>query len=331
MSEYRTLVGEAVQNIPGSTGVVEGQVWYDSTNPTTFKLQAFQTAAWSSGGSRSNNTFRGAGFGTITDAVSSGGTQTPPLPAGPINATTEVYNGTSCTSGTSAPLNLGYVTAGGTSPAGIVNTGESPPGSGTTTIEYASGTWTTGGTQNYAAQNAIGAGTQTSYIQAGGVFQPSYTEKNNADSYNGTSWTSITNYPAVIAKGGGAGNYAAAFFYGGSPTPSSGTLTNNWTGSAWTTGPTIPTASSNMNQNNSGPADGALNAGILTTTTCLLYDGTSWSTDQTASNASPDGMSGAGGALPTAGLLKWGSPGSAALTCEEYQGAKEATKSITTS
>ena len=86
-----------------------------------------------------------------------------------------------------------------------------------------------------------------------------------------------------------------------------------------------------MNQNNSGPVNGALNAGILTTTTCLLYNGTSWSTDQSASNASPDGMSGAGGALPTAGLLKWGSPGSAALTVEEYIGAGVATETITTS
>ena len=170
MATYKEIQGTAVQSLASSTGTIEGQIWY-VTPAGAFKLQGFQTAAWSSGGSRSNNTFRGAGFGTITDAVSSGGTQTPPLPAGAINATTEVYNGTSWTSGTSAPLNLGYVTAGGTSPAGIVNTGESPPGSGTTTIEYASGTWTSGGTQNYAAQNAIGAGTKTSYIQAGGVFQ----------------------------------------------------------------------------------------------------------------------------------------------------------------
>ena len=48
MSEYRTLVGEAVQNIPGSTGVVEGQVWYDSTNPTTFKLQTLVASSWAS-------------------------------------------------------------------------------------------------------------------------------------------------------------------------------------------------------------------------------------------------------------------------------------------
>lgn len=330
MAEYREIFGEAVQSLSSSTGTIEGQIWYDTANGN-FKLQGVQAAAWSSGGSRSNATFRGAGFGTIADAVSSGGTQTSPLPAGPINATTEVYNGTSWTSGTSAPLNLGYVTAGGTSSAGIVNTGESPPGSGTTTIEYASGTWTTGGTQNYAAQNAIGAGTQTSYIQAGGVFQPDYSNKNNADNYNGTSWTSITNYPAVISKGGGAGDASTAFFYGGAPTPVSGTLTNDWNGSAWTAAAVIPTASSNMNQNNSGPVNGALNAGILTTTTCLLYNGTSWSTDQSASNASPDGMSGAGGALPTAGLLKWGSPGSASLTVEEYIGVGVATETITTS
>tara|TARA_R100001086_G_scaffold52756_1_gene23581 strand:- start:523 stop:1515 length:993 start_codon:yes stop_codon:yes gene_type:complete len=330
MATYKGIQGTAVQSLASSTGTIEGQIWYDTANGN-FKLQGFQAAAWSSGGSRSNATFRGAGFGTITDAVSSGGTQTSPLPAGPINATTEVYNGTSWTSGTSAPLNLGYVTAGGTSPAGIVNTGESPPGSGTTTIEYASGTWTSGGTQNYAAQNAIGAGTQTSYIQAGGVFQPDYSEKNNADNYDGTSWTSITNYPANVGKGGGAGDASTAFFYGGEPTPSSGTLTNDWNGSSWTAAAVIPTSSAGMAQNNSGPVNGALNTCFGSSTTSLLYNGTSWSTDQAASNASPDGLSGAGGNLPTAGLLKWGSPGPASLTVEEYIGAGVATETITTS
>ena len=47
-----------------------------------------------------------------------------------------------------------FFTSGGTEAAGIVNTGESPPGSGTTTIEYATGTWTSGGTKTFAGQRS---------------------------------------------------------------------------------------------------------------------------------------------------------------------------------
>ena len=329
MATYSSIKGAAVQTL-ASNSDNQGQIWYDTaSNP--FKLQKYNAASWASGGSRSNYTFRGAGFGTTTDAVSSGGTQTPPPTAGPINTVTEVYNGTSWTSGTAAPLNLGYVTAGGTSSAGIVNTGESPPGSGTTTIEYASGTWTSGGTQTYASQNAIGAGLQDDYIQTGGVFQPSYSPMNDAQKYDGTSWTSITVYPVSNAKGGAAGTSALAFFYGGD-NPSSQTLCNDWSGSAWTSAPAIPTASNAMAQNNGGPVTAALNACAGTSTTCLLYNGTSWSTDAAASNASPDGLSGAGtGTLATAGLLKWGSPGSNSLLVEEYSGAGVTSATITTS
>ena len=163
MATYKEIQGTAVQSLTSSTGTEEGQIWY-STPAGNLKLQAIQTASWATGGTRSNATFRGAAFGITTAAVASGGTQTPPLPSGPINNTTELYNGTSWTGGTAAPLNLGYVTSGGTEAAGIVNTGESPPGSGTTTIEYATGTWTSGGTKTFAGQNSLGAGTQTSYI-----------------------------------------------------------------------------------------------------------------------------------------------------------------------
>jgi len=333
VATYYDIFGQKVQYLSSDpANLTEGQVWYNSTSNTA-KFQGLGTASWATGGSRNYYTFKGAGFGTITDAVASGGTGTPPgfVPSGPINNGTETYDGTSWSPGTNAPLNLGYVTSGGTSSAGIVNTGESPPGSGTTTIEYASGTWTSGGTQNYAAQNAIGAGTQISYIQAGGVFQPDYSAKNNADSYDGTSWTTITVYPANIERGGGAGDASTAFFYGGSPSAPVGTLTNDWNGSAWTAASVIPTASVNMAQNNSGPVNGALNAAIGSTTTCLLYNGTTWSTDQSSSNLSPEGLSGAGGDLPTTGLLKWGSPGANSLIVEEYTGAAPTTVTFSSS
>ena len=308
-----------------------GEVWYNTTTHA-LKAQVLQTASWATGGARSNATFRGAAFGITTAAVASGGTQTPPLPSGPINNTTELYNGTSWTGGTAAPLNLGYVTSGGTETAGIVNTGESPPGSGTTTIEYSGGSWTSGGTRTFASQNALGAGTQTSYICIGGQFQPSYSPKNNVSCYDGTSWTSKPTYPTNTAAGGACGNDDLAYAYGGDAGSGAISTAADWSGSSWTTGASLPTATKNMSYNSSGSTTDAIAAnGSPAVPTSLIYNGTSWSTTATSNNALPQGIM--AGAATTAGCVRWGSPGPSGFqfTTEEYTGGGSATQTVTAS
>ena len=329
MTTYRAIQGMTVQSQTAAS--TAGQIWYDSANEV-FKLQKVLTAAWATGGTRSNATFRGASIGSTSAAVASGGTQTPPLPSGPINNITELYNGTSWTGGNAAPLNLGYVTSGGTEAAGIVNTGESPPGSGTTTIEYATGTWTSGGTKTFAGQNSLGAGTQTSYICIGGQFQPSYTPKNDVSCYDGTSWTSKPTYPTGTAAGGACGNDDLAYAYGGDAGSGAISTAADWSGTAWTTGTSLPTAAKNMSYNSSGSTTDAISAnGSPATPTSLVYDGTTWTTTATSNNALPQGIM--AGAATTAGCVRWGSPGPSGFqfTTEEYTGGGSATQTVTIS
>ena len=324
MTTYRAIQGMTVQSQTAAS--TAGQIWYDSANEV-FKLQKVLTAAWATGGTRSNATFRGAAIGSTSAAVASGGTQTPPLPSGPINNTTELYNGTSWTGGNAAPLNLGYTTSGGTEAAGIVNTGESPPGSGTTTIHYASGTWTAGGTKTFAGQNSLGAGSQDNYICIGGVFQPSYAPQNNVATYNGTAWTARSTYPISIATGGCSGNADLAYAYGGDSPPAVATAAD-WSGTAWTTGTSMPTGTNNMAYNSAGPTTDVLSAnGSPSTPTSLIYNGTSWSTTAATSQAPPQAVM--AGATTSAGCVKWGGPGSNYQYTEEFTGGGPGSTTIT--
>jgi hypothetical protein len=85
--------------------------------------------------------------------------------------------------------------------AGLVAGG----GPGATTLtsqseEYDGSTWTAGGTLNAARNDNAGNGTQTAALMAGGRPAGSYpTGARNAETYNGTSWTSVSDAPPSTA------------------------------------------------------------------------------------------------------------------------------------
>ena len=95
MSTYKKEVGTAVQNAAGTlSGVVEGQLWYDST-AASFKYQypnVTSAGAWATG----NN------LNTARTYIESGGTSTAAIGFGGSNpggylGNTESYDGTSWT------------------------------------------------------------------------------------------------------------------------------------------------------------------------------------------------------------------------------------------
>jgi hypothetical protein len=91
MSTYKGIQGTAVTNYAGDKpGVVDGEVWYDST-AAAFKYQypnVTAAGAWSTGGSLNTARSYSGGTGIQTAALCFGGD---------LYAQTEKYNGTSWT------------------------------------------------------------------------------------------------------------------------------------------------------------------------------------------------------------------------------------------
>ena len=131
MATYKQTVGTAVTNYAGDKpNVVEGELWYDSTNKD-FKYQyPNTTSAWSTGGSL--NTAKGdlGNAGTQTATLSFGGE------IAPITAQTEQYNGTSWTEVAELTTTRGGSSGNGTGLLGFTAGGEAPPGATTATEEW---------------------------------------------------------------------------------------------------------------------------------------------------------------------------------------------------
>ena len=83
-------------------------------------------------------------------------------------------------------------------------------------------------------------GTQTAAISMGGVKYPGGYQNDN-QSYDGTSWTALTDLPAVRGYAGGAGVQTLAMVIAGEGPP---TYSSNleWNGSSWTTLASLATA-----------------------------------------------------------------------------------------
>jgi hypothetical protein len=95
VSTYKKEFGTGVQNAAGTlSGVVEGQLWYDST-AASFKYQypnVTTAGSWATGGNLNTARIFLGGSGTQTAALAFGGS----LPS-PILLNTESYDGTSWT------------------------------------------------------------------------------------------------------------------------------------------------------------------------------------------------------------------------------------------
>ena len=100
------------------------------------------------------------------------------------------------------------------------------------------GSFSSGGTMNSGRASLTGFGTQTAAVGAGGYF-PGYFS--SAESYNGSSWTSITGLPAGRSLAAGVGTQTAGLVMGSDPI-SIGTSALTYNGSTWTSSPSLGTA-----------------------------------------------------------------------------------------
>ena len=101
------------------------------------------------------------------------------------------------------------------------------------------GTWASGGNLNTSrGQPSKGSGTQTAAIIAGGK-NPSSSPVANAEQYNGSSWTEVSDLNTSRSGSPGSAKlapYTATIIFGGESNPSGAVTTNTetWDGSSWT-------------------------------------------------------------------------------------------------
>ena len=328
MATYKGISGLNIKSLSSDpSNLNEGEMWYNLTSGT-LKVAPF-VESWASGGSLSNPFHGGnSSFGSTPAGVHVGGT----APPGTISGNTELYDGTAWTANPNAcPVSIGYGTGGGPQTAGIITSGESPPGSGTATIKFDGSAWTSAPSRTTGAQNATGMGTQTSYIVVGGSFPPSWTVQTTTQTFDGASWSTEPNsYPTATDVAFGGGTAAAAVIGGGNPGAT--TASNTWDGSAWTAAPVM--LSARYKGAYAGTSTDAFQIGGYDTpsggfTDTTVFDGTTWGTNpSTASGTS--GGSAAGFTGGPGGVIKMGGDYGTQTTCEEFTRAITA-ETITTS
>jgi len=309
MSTYKQIAGTTVKAYTTNpSDPQEGEMWY---NQTTLKLRGVTAlGAWSSGGFLATPAFLSAAFGSQTAAVTVGGTAPGPV----FRNDTQEYNGTGWSSGTDYPTNISNSGRGGTSTAGLVLGGNTPPYT-TAANEYDGSTWTSTGALPTAGDNfgSCATETQTNGIFAQGRNSSSGNSGNDKTfTYDGSTFSAgpdINTARMFSQSSGGTGT--AGIIYGGfiDPSPNAMTNTEEYDGSSWTTGGALNRAS-------------GLNCGFGVQTNAVAqvntpgykgtenYDGTAWTNlpDMALDNNSSN-YSTAAGATGNAGFITSRGPG----------------------
>ena len=234
MSEYRGIFGEAIQSLPSSTGTIEGQIWYDSSN-TDFKLiSKTGTAAFATGGSLPANRQHAGQAGTQTAAIVAGGQS----PSSYNNNDSYTYDGSSWTSTPALQVDRRLCQMLGTQTLALMaGGGTTPPTTGITASEEWDGSnWSVAGVMNTARYGMFTGGTQTQAVCAGGSGPG--TQYDDTEEYDGTNWTTVTLMPANRGNGtSGADLQTDMYCVGGSP----GNLATSvvYDGTNWTSGASL--------------------------------------------------------------------------------------------
>jgi hypothetical protein len=289
MADYKNIKGFNIQYLDSDPpNPIEGQMWFNSTTQTLkgVEVGGAPIGTWASGGNLNTARSQGQGFGATNDtSVASNGYTT----TGVTNV--ESYNGTAWTEVTDTSNGHEFSQFGaGTQTAGLVAGG----GPGATTLtsqseEYDGSTWTAGGTLNAARNDNAGNGTQTAALMAGGRPAGSYpTGARNAETYNGTSWTSVSDAPPSTAVFVWAMTGVSTASIGVGAAGPSPIFAVYWDGSTWT-----DITASNSPHYIGGASGSQTNCivyggGVPNTANTEFWDGTSWTEVNNLSTARDD-------------------------------------------
>jgi len=332
-------LGQAIKSVAGSPpSQAVGDIWYN-TITGTLKNYVTVAAAWAAGGNLSNSFAGRIGFGTQTAALVAGGY---PPPVSPISSVTEEYNGSSWSPGgsmnTVRAIGLGF----GTQTAGVAFGGSttwSPGFTGQTgaTEEYNGSAWTTVNPYGVNLYYGGAVGTQTAGINVGGLFTDSSPNQlATTKEYDGTNWTSGGNINTVGNARRGSGTQTAALAASKAPGPSGPTtVTEEYNGTSWTSVNPSNTTSAYRGVSTGGSQTASLLfGGSPSTTVTEEYDGTSWAINPATLGTPVGSSSQIGGGTATAAIMPGGElnpPGAGTNITQEYTGAFNAIKTVTTS
>jgi len=263
--------------------------------PNDNKTFEYDGSSWTAGGN-CNQTMRVLGSsGSQTSAMAFCGGLNPNNPSFPpqLSNKTESYNGSSWTNETNFPTNqIGNSGAG----AGETSTlsfggGAPPPYVGTLTKSYNGSSWTAEPATNIASYALGGTGTETAALKTG-RYDPVGPGTNQAEEYDGTSWTNVNTSSNSRQSNFGTGGPQTAAFSAGGYGPGSPT-------------PKIAAAES--------------------------YDGTNWATMANLSNAGVRGGASMQTPNANALVMGGGNSPYVGTSTEEFTAAFIGTKSVTTS
>ena len=332
MSEYRGIFGEAIQSLPSSTGTIEGQIWYDSSNNNLKLIGTTASASFATGTALPTNRQNAGQAGTQTAAIVAGGQS----PSTYNNANSYTYDGSSWTATNSLGTARRLAVMMGTQPAALLaGSGTTPPTTGLVATEEWDGTnWTSGGNMATLRYGNFSGGTQDAEVIAGGSGPA--TQYDDTEEYNGSSWTTVTNMPANQGNGiSGADSQTDMYCVSGSP----GNLATSvvYDGTNWTSGASLSgdgrRGSGGSLATSSGP--GFITCGETATvnpiTTTEEWNGTAFSSSTACPTATRDQANGDNG-TGAAGLVVGGYNTAIANNVFEFTGSGIIeTRTITTS
>ena len=227
--------------VPAAMGA-GGRPGYQAT------CETYDGASWTEVNDLNTNRFGMGGAGTTTAGIVYGG-ESPPSGN---TADSEEWDGTSWTEGNNLNTARLYIGSFGTQTAAVAATGNPTP-TNADSEEYDGTSWTTGNSCNdgrYGVANK-GSGTLTDGLITGGTSTStesydgtSWTEESDStilgfgggagsagnaaiawcyetsnivQTWNGSAWSTVTNYPASVFNMGGCGTQEAALSIGGGP------------------------------------------------------------------------------------------------------------------
>ena len=232
-----------------TAGLIAGRNLLNPSDNPSNATEEWNGSGWATGGNLSNARYYAGALGTQTASLITGGDNRPP--GSSTNTFTELYDGSSWTAGTAYPVAVVLSGGFGTTSAGVMLNGSDATYSSTTN-EYASGSWTAGGSLNTARRWVGTAGSQTAGLAFGGQIPPSGYSTNATEEYDGSSWTAGGNLNvtrAVNAVGGGINqdasqtNVLASGGYQSSGSPKTYfNETEAYDGTTWATKPSMAAA-----------------------------------------------------------------------------------------
>jgi hypothetical protein len=340
MATYYGTYGQKVQYLASDPSDPQiGQVWYNSTSAVLKVRQDVVTNAWATGGNLNTGRYNAGGAGASnTAAIYFGGQIIAPAPSA-LLTNSESYDGTTWT--TTPSINTARGTQGfGTQTSAVAAGGQAQPNpSATTAVEEWNGSsWTSVTSKSQAVVASSGAvGVETAGLVFGGAIGDGSPYVTATEEYDGSAWTSGGSMPGnagakAMAKGG-AGTQTAALSMGGdNGAGAAGTNVFSYNGTSWTAGTSLPTAKSSCG--GAGSQTAALIFGGPSTST-LLWNGTSWTSNPTGLATARGEFSGCGtqtSALAAGGFPPTYSSGPGGLIdTEEWTGTQTLSRTITVS